>query len=219
MQQPEHHDGRDDRDDGRHGHQPDVAQGPDAERRERVQGQQVGEVGDGKEQGGRVGQPERRHGERQGWGADLTGHRDGHRGQQHRGRVEAEHDGAHHREPDDEQPEHEHASLGDARGVVRHDVEKTRQVADLGDEGDRDEEDEDRRHALDEQAEVEHVRPSGSWRAATDGPDAVGASARPRSAPRAARPGPAACAAPRPARARASRDRGCAWPCARRRGR
>ena len=166
------------------GHQPDVAERPDAERRERVQGQQVRQVGDRQQQGRRVGQPERRHGERQRWGADLTGHRDGHGRQQHGRRVEAEHDGAHDRETDDEQPQHEHPPLRGARGAVRHDVEEARQVADLGHEGDRDEEDEDRRDALDEQGEVEvHVRPSASWPAARGGPRAAGASARPRSAP------------------------------------
>ena len=129
----------------------------------------------GQQQGGRVGQPQRRHRERQRRSAELAGDGDGHRGQQDRGRVEAEDDGAARqrgrrraataRRPVPPRP--------GRRGGQRRRRRPARS-ADLGDEGDGDEEDEDRRDALDEVGEVEVSRQGLGVAASSQGRPARG---------------------------------------------
>ena len=117
---------------------------PQALSGEGVQGKQVGEVGDRKEQRPGVGDPQRRHGEQTGVQPDLAGHRDAHRGEQHRSGVDREHHRAHHRQGGEEPPQQPGAPPTGVGHPVPGDVEDPGALGHLRGHGDREEEDDHR---------------------------------------------------------------------------
>ena len=156
VEQPQHDDGQHDRREGRRPEQGHVLVDRQPQRREVMQRKEIGEVGDRQEQRGRVGQPEGRHREGQWRHAHLVGDGDGHRGQQHRRRVEAQQDRARAGEHDDEQPQHHHPPSSDLGGEVRGLVEDAGEVTDLGDDRDGDEEGQHGQDPLRQHREVGH---------------------------------------------------------------
>ena len=137
VQQPEH-DVLDDQDHGQHRRHP---QGEAAERQVEVgHRQQVGQVRDRQQQGGRVGHPDA--GLRAGpvRNAERDRGRHDHRGDQDDGRVEAEHGRDQRGQEEDagEQPDRVVAAQG--HDVVRRGGEDARPGADLGHDQDRDQE-------------------------------------------------------------------------------
>jgi hypothetical protein len=156
---PHHEHEDDDREHGqlRRPSLPDEAGGAQAEL---LLGQQVGQVGDGQQEGGRVGQPDRRERERQRAQAELGGQGEPDGGQQHRGGVDAEHPGRDGGQRREQQEQREPVAAGDPSGQVRAHVEQSRVVAQVGDHLDQHQEQQDRPDALSELEKAPAQRPN-----------------------------------------------------------
>ena len=151
---------RDDRGARGRGGEPHVARVVDAHRLEAVQREEVREVRDREQERAGVRDPQRRQRERPWRGADLAGDRQRHRGEQHGGRVERQHDRAGDREAGEEEPQPQHPAPAVPRQPVARDVEHPCAVAQLGDDRDREEEGDDRRDAREGVEQRGHGHPS-----------------------------------------------------------
>ena len=113
-----------------------------------VDRQQIRQVRHRQQQARGVREPHRSHRERQHRDPQLRCEREHDGCQEHRGRVEAEHDRGEAAEHDDQSEQSEGVTAAEFRGTGRSDVEHLCGVGEFGDHGDGDEEDQDRSDPL-----------------------------------------------------------------------
>ena len=98
-------------------------------------GQQVGQVGDGQQQRGRIGQPDAGQGERQRRNSGMHGQEDHHRRHQHRGGVQGQEHRGYGGQRDHQQPQGKHPAPAQGCEPSGHGPEQPGLVHQFGDQG------------------------------------------------------------------------------------